>query len=125
VTTVLRRAATVAATFAASAAVLIAPASAAQAAPAGVLVDFDHDVVPWKAADVLQYPYIGATKKSYVIKNAKYRADCWGYGDTITDGGITNDVWVKLKLNSGGHGWVSAVYLKGNERGDVPWWDVC
>lgn len=47
------------------------------------------------------------------------KAQCWDYGQTIRDNGVTNNVWIKL--NSTRNMYVSAVYLKGNKHANVPW----
>ncbi|MFH7339287.1 SH3 domain-containing protein [Streptomyces sp. KHY 26] len=51
---------------------------------------------------------------------------CWTHGETITDNGVTNDVWVSLGMARWEDGslhpsfFVSAVYLKGDATGGVP-----
>jgi hypothetical protein len=46
-------------------------------------------------------------------------AKCWTNGDLVKDRGISNPNWVRLKLPSGVTGYVPAVYLKGNDKGNV------
>ena len=52
-------------------------------------------------------------------------AYCWRHGQSITDAGITNDIWVKGSLEDGGQRYMSAVYLVGDERGGLPVEAVC
>jgi len=52
-------------------------------------------------------------------------AYCWRHGQSITDAGITNDIWVKGSLEDGGRRYMSAVYLVGDERGGLPVEAVC
>jgi hypothetical protein len=57
---------------------------------------------------------------SYVVAAECYPANCWTRGQPITDNGVTNDIWIKLPLRAGGVGYVSALYLRGDERGGLP-----
>jgi hypothetical protein len=52
-------------------------------------------------------------------------ASCWLHGEEITDFGITNDIWVKLERGDDVNKYVSAVYLVGDEYGNVPAASVC
>lgn len=76
-------------------------------------------VVAWTHGNVHAGPAKGERVVSYVNAGHSYTAQCWQKGDLVNDHGISNRNWVKLKLNSGGTGWVSAVYLKGNDKGNV------
>ncbi|MFV2117360.1 SH3 domain-containing protein, partial [Streptomyces sp. Act-28] len=60
---------------------------------------------------------------SRVYPDQSYPAHCWVTGQSVTAEGITNDKWVRLPLNAGGVGYVSGIYLKGDETGGVP--DQC
>ncbi|MCN9243388.1 SH3 domain-containing protein [Streptomyces sp. RY43-2] len=77
-------------------------------------------VVAWKHANVHAGPAVGERNVSFVNPNQSYTGLCWLEGDLVTDGGISNRNWVRLQLNSGGIGYVSAIYLKGNDKGNVP-----
>ncbi|WP_406326657.1 hypothetical protein [Streptomyces sp. NBC_00203] len=49
---------------------------------------------------------------------------CWEWGETITDNGVTNDVWVATGKSGDRYTWwVSAVYLKGDDYGGLPVWN--
>lgn len=78
------------------------------------------NVTAWAHGDVHAGPANGERVVSYVNANFSYNAECWQEGDLVNDHGISNRNWVKLRLNSGGEGWVSAVYLKGDDKGNVP-----
>ncbi|WP_371661044.1 peptidoglycan DD-metalloendopeptidase family protein [Streptomyces sp. NBC_00280] len=56
---------------------------------------------------------------SKVYPGQSYPADCWVVGQKVTAEGVTNDKWVRLPLNAGGVGYVSGIYLKGDETGGV------
>lgn len=77
-------------------------------------------VTAWTHGNVHAGPAKGERVVSYVNSGHSYNAECWQQGDLVTDHGVSNRNWVRLRLNSGGTGWVSAVYLKGNETGNVP-----
>lgn len=76
-------------------------------------------VTAWARANVRDAPWLSGEIVSYVVAGGNYSGICWVRGQEITAEGITNDVWVKLRLDSGGVGYVSAIYLKGDERGNV------
>nr|WP_223189363.1 M23 family metallopeptidase [Streptomyces sp. TRM68416] len=56
---------------------------------------------------------------SKVYPNESYPANCWKTGQSITAEGYTNDKWIELPLRAGGVGYVSAIYLKGDDKGNV------
>lgn len=45
---------------------------------------------------------------------------CWRQGETITYGGITNDIWIVISLEDGLSRNVSAVYLEGDKYANLP-----
>ncbi|MFE2751100.1 hypothetical protein ACFXGA_03740 [Actinosynnema sp. NPDC059335] len=47
-------------------------------------------------------------------------AYCWAHGESITDYGYTNDVWLNIGRQDGGTQWSSAVYFVGDEYADLP-----
>ncbi|MEV0844313.1 SH3 domain-containing protein [Streptomyces sp. NPDC049954] len=77
-------------------------------------------VTAWTYGNVHAGPAKGERVVSHVNANYSYDALCWLEGDLVTDKGISNRNWVRLQLNSGGIGYVSAIYLKGNDKGNVP-----
>ncbi|MEC4020356.1 SH3 domain-containing protein [Streptomyces sp. H27-D2] len=80
----------------------------------------DTMVVAWTHGSVKAGPANGEREVSVVNKDYSYTGECWLEGDLVRDHGISNRNWVRLKLNSGGTGYVSAIYLKGNDKGNVP-----
>ncbi|KUL21234.1 SH3 domain-containing protein [Streptomyces regalis] len=74
-----------------------------------------YAVVPYETVNVRSGPARSYDKVGSVAANQPRGAYCWARGETISDHGYTNNVWVKLV-----EGYVSAVYLKGNEYGDLP-----
>lgn len=78
-----------------------------------------YTVTAYQHANVRDIPYRSGNIVSFVAAGESYGANCWTIGETITDNGITNDVWIQLPLNAGGVGYVSAVYLEGDETAGV------
>ncbi|MCX4595107.1 SH3 domain-containing protein [Streptomyces sp. NBC_01549] len=62
------------------------------------------------------YPAIGTLRPGY-----SYPALCWLSGETEVDHGSTSHIWIYVSGGAGiGNGWVSALYLRGDERADLP-----
>ncbi|CAL9600302.1 hypothetical protein SUDANB58_05424 [Streptomyces sp. enrichment culture] len=76
-------------------------------------------VTAWTQANVRSCASTGCGVVSTVHANETYPANCWKVGQTVTAEGYTNDKWVELPLRAGGVGYVSAIYLKGDETGNV------
>jgi hypothetical protein len=79
-----------------------------------------HSVSAYQRANVRNAPSTGSDIVSYVGEGECYPPNCWTHGERITDNRVTNDVWVQLPLRAGGVGYVRAIYLKGDEPGDLP-----
>ncbi len=79
-----------------------------------------YTVCAHQRANVRRTPRTTGRILSYVAAGECYPAFGWTHGQTITDNGVTNDVWVKLPLRAGGFGYVSAIYLKGDEYANLP-----
>ncbi|MFJ7073784.1 SH3 domain-containing protein [Streptomyces sp. NPDC098781] len=79
-----------------------------------------YAVVPYETVNVRSGPARSYDKVGSVTAGQPRGAYCWVRGETISDHGITNNVWVKLV-----EGYVSAVYLKGDEYGDLPAGATC
>jgi len=76
-------------------------------------------VTAWTAANVRACASTACDVVSTVHANESYPAHCWVVGESVTDEGITNDKWIRLPLNAGGIGYVSGIYLRGDETGGV------
>ncbi|WP_030247221.1 SH3 domain-containing protein [Streptomyces sp. NRRL S-455] len=74
-----------------------------------------YAVVPYETVNVRSGPARAFPTVGTVPAGQPRGAYCWERGETVRDYGITNNVWVKLA-----EGYVSAVYLKGDEYGDLP-----
>ncbi|MGI5376914.1 peptidoglycan DD-metalloendopeptidase family protein [Streptomyces sp. CA-251387] len=76
-------------------------------------------VTAWAEANVRSCASTSCGVVSKVYAGESYPAQCWVVGQSVTAEGITNDKWVRLPLNAGGVGYVSGIYLKGDETGGV------
>jgi uncharacterized protein YraI len=74
-----------------------------------------YAVVPYENVNVRYGPGTSYGIYATVPAGQPLGAYCWTRGERITDNGYSNDVWVKLL-----QGYVSAVYLKGDEYGGLP-----
>ena len=99
----------------------VAPAAqAAPAHPAGTVRPADTTVTAYHDAGVLAGPYLDQPQLSAVHPGYTYTGLCWTTGDTVNDVGLSSDIWIELSLNSGGVGYVPAIYLKGDAYAGVP-----
>jgi hypothetical protein len=78
----------------------------------------DTDVTPFAHGRIHATPALGGRVVGSVDPSQHYTGQCWTKGDLVKDHGISNPNWVKLKLPSG-TGYVPALYLKGNDKGNV------
>lgn len=102
-----------------------APASAAtgpSAAPADEVSAQAYRVTAWNngPTPVRAEPNNTSRQLSHVVAPHSYNAKCWGRYQTITYLGYTSNVWVQLRLNSGGEGWVTAIALSGDYKANLP-----
>lgn len=94
-----------------TAGLLMTGAADAQAAAAGL----PYGVTAYENVNVRSGPSTDYGITGHVAAGQSRGASCWKHGQSITDNGYTNDVWVRLA-----EGYVSAVYLKGNQYGGLP-----
>ncbi len=76
-------------------------------------------VTAWTEANVRSCASTSCDAVSKVYPNESYPANCWVTGQLVNAEGISNDKWVQLPLRAGGVGYVSAIFLKGDETGGV------
>ncbi|PTM92922.1 MULTISPECIES: SH3 domain-containing protein [unclassified Streptomyces] len=94
-----------------TAGLLLGGAAGAQAAAAGL----PYAVTAYENVNVRSGPSTAYSITGHVAAGEVRGASCWKHGQTIKDNGYTNDVWVRLA-----EGYVSAVYLKGDQYGGLP-----
>jgi hypothetical protein len=80
----------------------------------------DTDVIAFARGAIHATPALGSGVLGHVVPGQHYTGQCWTNGDLVNDHGIANHNWVRLKLANGGTGYVPALYLKGNDKGNVP-----
>ncbi|WP_063785356.1 M23 family metallopeptidase [Streptomyces resistomycificus] len=76
-------------------------------------------VTAWAEANVRSCAATNCGAVSKVYPNESYPANCWTTGQLVSAEGYTNDKWIELPLRAGGVGYVSAIYLKGDDKGNV------
>jgi eukaryotic-like serine/threonine-protein kinase len=76
-------------------------------------------VTAWAAGPVNEEPAQSAAEIDEVRVGNNYTAQCWTYGDTITYDVYTNDKWVRLRLPGDQIGYVSAIFLRGDDQAGV------
>ncbi|MCB5163266.1 SH3 domain-containing protein [Streptomyces bambusae] len=81
--------------------------------------DTGTTVTAWADANVRSCAWRSCGIVSKVYANSSYPAECWIKGEQVTAEGVTNDKWVRLPLATGGTGYVSGIYLKGDATGGV------
>ncbi len=98
-----------------------ASATAPSTAPANEVSAQTYRVTAWGGqTPVRSQPRNTSTQISYVVGPHSYTAECWGHHQWINYRSIGNDVWVRLRLNSGGTGWVTAIALTGDYKANLP-----
>lgn len=77
-------------------------------------------ITTYERVNVRDYPTSKSAWEDVYPANFTVLGLCWDWGETITDNGYTNDVWVATgKKGSRYSYWVSAVYLKGDKYGGL------
>ncbi|MFJ1806780.1 MULTISPECIES: M23 family metallopeptidase [unclassified Streptomyces] len=76
-------------------------------------------VTAWAQANVRSCAATTCGVVSTVQPDESYPANCWKTGQLVSAEGYTSDKWVELPLRAGGVGYVSAIYLQGDETGNV------
>ncbi|MET9364511.1 SH3 domain-containing protein [Streptomyces sp. NPDC006632] len=74
-----------------------------------------YSVVPYENVNVRKLPRKNGAYLATLTAGRTYTAYCWTLGDTVTDHGITNNIWIGFA-----DGYSSAVYFKGNEYANLP-----
>lgn len=104
----------------ASAIVVLAPGAVATATPAPAPVEQSYTVVPYTGVNVRSLPKKNSAYLATLTAGRAYQAYCWTRGETITDNGYTNDIWIGFA-----DGFSSAVYFKGDQYANLPASAVC
>ncbi|RAO46760.1 SH3 domain-containing protein [Micromonospora saelicesensis] len=78
-----------------------------------------YTVWAWHDANVRSNTSTSASIVGKIYASNGYPAQCYVIGQTVKDLGYTNKYWVLIDLKNGGHGWVSGIYLQGDQMGNV------
>ncbi|GLZ61879.1 MULTISPECIES: SH3 domain-containing protein [Micromonospora] len=87
--------------------------------PAGPASAAAYTVTAWTRANVRALPDTSSAIVSSVAAGGRYPANCWLNGELVYDYGIEHDHWVQLQLSNGKRGYVHAIYLNGDNTGNV------
>lgn len=83
-------------------------------------------VTTYQTVNVRETPSSGSRLQATYPANYQVLGLCWTNGETVSDNGVVNNVWVSTGKQYGIYSaFVSAVYLKGDERGNLPVGDKC
>ena len=77
-------------------------------------------VVTWVDANIRDEPTTDTTIDRRVAAGASEQANCWVFGQEVTDHGVTNDKWVELDAGWFDDEYIWAGALQGDETGNVP-----
>ncbi|TWP52186.1 SH3 domain-containing protein [Lentzea tibetensis] len=98
-----------------AAAALVGSATTAVAAPAELYhVTAWHDV-NIRSCEARSCPVVG-----HIEAGERHIAYCWTDGETISDFGITNNIWLMVSRQDGGRWLASAVYFQGDRYANLP-----
>jgi hypothetical protein len=83
-------------------------------------------VTTWADAEVRTCEALSCPVDYVIPAGVSTFAICWTRGQTVYDHGIANNIWIMVGLSSRGDRYLaSAIYFKGNERGNVPYENDC
>ncbi|MFD0025965.1 SH3 domain-containing protein [Streptomyces sp. NPDC058382] len=102
------------------AAVSTSRAVAAVPAPSAAAATYSVNI--WAQVNQRSGPHTGSAKIGTLgLADNPHKAQCWIVGDTVTAEGYTNNIWLKVQNKDGGSwGYASAIYFKGDKRGNLP-----
>ncbi|MGY1499578.1 hypothetical protein ACW4TU_23855 [Streptomyces sp. QTS52] len=74
----------------------------------------------WASTNNRTCAYTSCGIRSVLSANVTYVVNCWVYGQTITAEGYTNNIWLQVRYTDNSVGYSSAIYFKGDNRGNLP-----
>lgn len=113
---------TTAAAVAAAATGLFAGGVATAAAEVGASGPPQYSATTWHEVNVRHCPSTSCTQApgSPIPAGWTVGVYCWVHGQSVTDFGYTNDVWLNIGRQDGGTQWSSAIYFVGDEFANLP-----
>ncbi|ROP39089.1 hypothetical protein [Saccharothrix texasensis] len=81
-----------------------------------------YSATAWHDVNVRHCPSTSCTQApgSPVLAGWTVGVYCWVHGESVTDFGYTNDVWLNIGRQDGGTQWSSAIYFAGDEYANLP-----
>ncbi|MEV8436514.1 hypothetical protein AB0425_04010 [Actinosynnema sp. NPDC051121] len=113
---------TTAVAVAATAAGLVTGGVAAAAPEVGASAPAQYSATTWHEVNVRHCPSTSCTLApgSPVPAGWTVGVYCWVHGESVTDFGYTNDVWLNIGRQDGGTQWSSAIYFEGDDYANLP-----
>ena len=101
---------------------LLAGGVATAAAEVGASAPPQHTAKTWHDVNVRHCPSTSCTQApgSPIPAGWEVGVYCWVHGESVTDFGYTNDVWLNVGRQDGGTQWSSAIYFVGDEYANLP-----
>lgn len=84
-----------------------------------------YTVTTWHDVKIRTCAATSCSQVGSLLAGQSRKVACWVHGESITDAGITNDVWLRVGTQDGGTQWASAVYFVGDEYAGVPADEQC
>ncbi|MBA2810282.1 hypothetical protein E0500_023535 [Streptomyces sp. KM273126] len=124
----LASAAAVGAVVLAGAVATAAPASAApvpapvraEAGDVTIKAPGTYAATTWAAVTNRTCAYTSCGARTTLAANTTYVVNCWVYGETVRAEGYVNNIWLQVRWTDGSVGYSSAIYFKGDARGNLP-----
>lgn len=101
---------------------LLAGGTTALAAPTGGVGTSSalYTVTAWHDVNARTCPSSSCAKVDSLVAGQSRKIACWVHGESITDAGVTNDVWLQVRREEGATQWASAVYFVGDQYANTP-----
>ncbi len=84
-----------------------------------------HIVEAWHDVEIRDCEHLACDVTGLIRAGEKHIAYCWEFGQYVRDYGYSNNVWIMVSMRDGGRHLVPAIYLKGDNRANIPFEDDC
>ncbi|MEO6087442.1 MAG: SH3 domain-containing protein [Umezawaea sp.] len=101
---------------------LLAGSSTALAAPADQVSAKSalFTVTAWHDVNARTCPSTSCEKVDSLVAGQVRKIACWVHGESVTDFGVTNDIWLQVNRTEGNVQWSSAIYFVGDQYANTP-----
>jgi uncharacterized protein YraI len=105
-----------------AAASLFAGSTTALAAPTGEVSAKSalYTVTAWHDVNARTCPSTSCSAVDSLVAGQSRKIACWVHGESVTDAGVTNDVWLQVRRTEGNVQWSSAIYFVGDQYANTP-----